>query len=130
MCIVAYLAADVDLPLVSASNLNVEELAPHHRGVQCQFTLPSIVYVGARGCGCGFTEPAAMDSSADEARHQLVDYLRPILNQTDRVEIYSAWDGDQYDPREIVTEIRLSDLITSPRIFQERQLVIVWPDCN
>lgn len=130
MCIIAYLAADVDLPLVTTTNLNVEDVPEHHQGVRCQFTLNNIVYVGAGGCGCGFTEPVTDDSPADDPRRQLVSYLRPILEQTDRVEIYSAWDGDQFDPRELLTEVRLSELLTNPLTFGERQLVVVRPDSN
>ena len=88
------------------------------------------MYVGARGCGCGFTEPVTVGSPADDPRRQLVSYLRPILEQTGRIEIYSVWDGDQFDPREQHTEIRLSEFISSPHIFEERQLVVVRPDTN
>ena len=130
MCIMAYLAADVELPELAASNLNVEQLQSREQAVRCQFTLPNVVFISAGGCGCGFNEPAATNSLADEPRLQLVAWLRPILQHTDRVEMYSAWDGDQYDPREIVTEVTLSELASSPVIFQERQLVIIRPDSH
>jgi hypothetical protein len=130
MCIIAFIAADVDLPRNTSNFLTVEEVADRHDGVQRQFSLANVAYLGARGCGCEFTEPAGSDDPEKSSRHYLVDYVDSILDRTEYVEIYSSWDGDQFYPCELKTEISLSELIDSPHIFQERQLVRVRRDVD
>ena len=97
----------------------------YDRAVQSQFSLPEVISVCGLHCGCGFITPLEDGDARPHPREVLVEFLRPIVEAGEPVEIYSSWDGDQDLPVEKTNEFDLAGLISSPEAFQERQLMTV-----
>ncbi len=127
MCIMVYMAADTELPLVP---LNEESficvVQPCESPVARQFSKNHIYYVGSyQGCGCGFTYDRNRDCSLlppevrefalhdDENRRRSVDgligYLRDNLPLAGEIELYSCWDGNEAGTAAQVSELTIDE---------------------
>ena len=136
MCMVAYIASRLSLPLVPLRQdtpaFNVTELTEQEQSVLHHLLLPHVRQAGSHtGCGCGFNEgreyPQAYDdpvverADAVESSSRLARYVRK--HQVEQ--IYSCWSGDEGKPKEFERYIRPDDLAAPDFFFRERELLVV-----
>jgi len=141
MCMVAYVASRLPLPLIpfreNAPAFNVTELTEHERPVLNHLPLPHVRQAGSHtSCGCGFNEgrehlevhddPAAERADALESSARLSRYIREH-----RVEqIYSCWSGDEGEPQEFERHITPEELVAEHFFFRERERLIIDHDAG
>ena len=136
MCMVAYIASRLPLPLIpwqqDAPAFNVTELTELEQSVLRHFALPHVRQAGSHtGCGCGFNEgrehpqvyddPVAEREDALESSSRLARYARE--HQVER--IYSCWSGDEGEPKEFERHITPDDLAAPHFFFRERELLVI-----
>ncbi|HWC60847.1 MAG TPA: hypothetical protein VHC44_14220 [Verrucomicrobiae bacterium] len=136
MCLVAYIASRLPLPLIpwqqDARAFNVTELTEQEQPVLRHLMLPHVRQAGSHtGCGCGFNEgreypevyadPAAKRANALESSSRLVRYVRE--HRVDQ--IYSCWSGEESEPKEFERHVRPDDLLAPDFFFRQRELLIV-----
>ena len=106
MCLVAYIASNIPLPLIlwdkNEPAFHVAELSTEEdQKVRVQFSKPHIYYLGSHeGCGCGFPYTDSLGNEEDkdktqQTRERLVEYLRSALKTQEDVELFFCWEGDQ-----------------------------------
>lgn len=109
-----YVASDVPIPLQTLDAIRIEEISAEASVVRQWLTLPQVRLVGAHtGCGCGFPsvvaeEPIeyypemfddAEDRSADIGSvHALLRTIDRLLDQSEMVELFPVWAGDEAIP--------------------------------
>ena len=99
MCKVLYMAAEVEMPRVEGdikgSGFLVRQVSNIPPGLERHFTKRHVVYVGVKGCACGFfweddyPQAAATrenDVEAFECTRELIEYIAEVLKACDLVE--------------------------------------------
>jgi hypothetical protein len=137
MCLVIYVAAPTQLPLIpwdqNAPAFNVTELMPSEEPVRRHLAQPHVRQAGSHtGCGCGFNEGRQYGTSDDvdertaaiESASELARYVTEH-----RVEhLYSCWNGDEGEPQESVRKIKAHQLFAPDFYFRERELLVIIHD--
>ena len=136
MCMVLYVAADKQLPLIpwekESPAFNVRPLDKRGDPVRRQFSKPHVYYVGShQGCGCGFSRDGWEESDSAEARAVreslagLAEYLREAIQVAGSVEVYACWDGDEAsEPQRRIT-INWDSITGDPSWFDEKTFAVV-----
>lgn len=156
MCIMVYIAANTELPLVSRFNetnyIYVEPIPHTEPPIIPALTKSHVYYVGSyQGCGCGF----AYDDTPSDSRgimrlfrrrselvksvneedmkrrrsvQELVTYLADNINRAGVIELYSCWAGDESSNPEQVSAITIAELTPGSKFsFEEKHLLIIRP---
>jgi hypothetical protein len=129
MCIMAYLGADVPLPLIAwrdPTDFAVHQVdAGRLSIVQGKLTQLHLAYLLAyRGCGCGFGQTEA---EAERTYDALRDYIRGL--NMDTVTIYAFWDDLAPPEPAAPRHLRLDDLRPGAISYDfESQLLVVHCD--
>jgi len=156
MCIMVYIAANTELPLVSrfdpANHICVEPIPHTNPPIIPAFTKRHVYYVGSyQGCGCGFAyDDTPSDSrglmrlfrrlselvwSANEedkkrrrSVHELVTYLADNINRAGVIELYSCWAGEESSNPEQVSAMTIAEFTPGSKFsFEERHLLTIRP---
>jgi len=118
MCLAAYLASDIPLPLIDLTqekpSFHVKELTAAKEPVITQFEKPYIYYLGSHeGCGCGFFKTGNDWDTLRQAQDnytQLVSYLKKVQSPGFRIQIFACWDGDEDTEPEFRKQVDLQQL--------------------
>jgi hypothetical protein len=132
MCLVIYIAADSELPLVmwneEKPGFHVTELNQYGETVRKQFSKPFVYELGSHtGCCCGlqYAENEEEKSSAEEDLRRLAEYLTNALKDSRGIELYSCWNGDEEKEVEYRTVMVPSEFVNDSFRFKERQFIEV-----
>ncbi len=107
MCYAVYLGTEIELktskwdenkPAFYIEEINTQE----DSSVLQHFSKPKVYYLGSHeGCGCGFAYDEQNDDKDDDLALRIlsvkhfINLLEYILNQSDKVEIFLCWEGEQ-----------------------------------
>ena len=113
MCLVAFLGTDAVLDTAPADGAAffIGEPSPSEQAVRAQFSTPNVYYLGTHThCGCGYgygqdpaeyawaaesPEEVDLDPLEPDARRQLAQRLRQLVDAGHRVEVHVCWSGDE-----------------------------------
>lgn len=137
MCMMLYIAADNELPLVpwdeDSPGLFVKELPEAYEKVRKHLAKKNVYLAGAHtGCGCGFVFGVHEDlddtNAGRRSVEQLLEYLENNLPDKGEIELYSCWAGDEDKPIEFNRSIdikyfRLGESFS----FREKEIIVVRP---
>ena len=141
MCLMLYVGTTTGLPLLANADIRVEEVQHDRVTVRRWFSSPFVHFVGAHtGCSCGFPSViaeapveyfdgmllAADDRQADlKSVRALIDLLQRAAKETESIELYPVWDGEEHlAPKGRIT-VPLGSLDPERFFFNERFLYVV-----
>lgn len=141
MCFVLYLGTDQPVGTIPWNDrnpkLNTQDLTELDAGVVRHFEAPHVKYLGSdQGCGCGFRHVSYQngewpgesmigkehDTGGEQQpnHEQLHAFLKELLEQSDRVELYGCWDGEIMEASAGVAELPLDRILDRDFYFRER----------
>jgi hypothetical protein len=111
----------------------ISSLEPRYEGVRRHLVAPHVYFVGSHtGCGCGFRKANGFESddpeefkATREDHAAFARFLRGLPLQSDVVQIYVCWDGDEGLPSESHRTITPEDIARNDFGFLERELLTV-----
>ena len=136
MCIMVYIAADRDLPIIGwdedRPRFHVVPLPASLEAVRRQFSQKHVYFVGTHeGCGCAFGYGDGPMWASDEAtQHDLLDRLRTYLEYVTtegEVVLYTCWSGDEAEPARHLSRVGPHYFGGEGFALNERELLIVMP---
>ncbi|MBT9394244.1 hypothetical protein KLP40_13820 [Hymenobacter sp. NST-14] len=108
MCYCVYLGADADLSIVASDDeepvFSVQPLAASDVAVVPNFTKKNIYHLGSwQGCSYGFAndidfEDAELVAKNASSVNALLSFIDSALSQEEKVELYTCWAGNQWQP--------------------------------
>lgn len=139
MCLMLYLAANAEVPIVALPHLCIEHFEAGQNAVRRWFSLPVLRFVGAHtGCSCGFPSVAAEqpveyydgvfddageDRAADLASvRALFETIGRSLAEGGAVELLAVWVGDEAEPPRGTINLRFAEMEAEKFFFTERFL--------
>ena len=144
-----YFGCECDAPLIPysitspgfyVSEPQVLDVAAVLAAVRQHLPFASIRCLGSRsGCGCGFRcslpgfiEPRDAEhieaANEQQADHEaLAAYLRALPEQTQPMQIYACWAGDETFAPERFRTCEIGELASPDFAFQERELITLSP---
>lgn len=138
MCMVYFLGASIDTPLIAfdedAPAFNVREPEPEEMAAQRHLATPHIRYVGSHtSCGCGFrcealgdTSPRDEGAADTQADHEaLASYLSSLPPEAQTIRIFGCWSGDEADPPEHFRSCAAEDIREPDFTFREKELITI-----
>ncbi len=113
----------------------IEDLHDRDKSVVQSFTKPHVYYVGSwQGCGCGFfSEPEWAETEEDfkeientkKCISDLVAFLNKKLENTNEIELFVCWEGNQGEKPEKKLEKTPEELLGHSLPFEEMDFVII-----
>jgi len=138
VCLMLYLAAASDVPMIDTPQLTVEEVEAERSVVRQWLSLPAVRFVGAHtGCSCGFPSVAAetpveyhegmFDSAEDRTDdlasvRALLDLVATTLVSNPTVELLAVWAGDEWEPPVGTIDVQFREIEAEKFFFTEHFL--------
>ena len=137
MCMMLYIGSNIPLPIIPFNEIApafyTESLSENDTTVAKHFSTNYVLYAGSsEGCGCGFQHALIdhgpnwldvvdeYDDDFQKNMQQLYEYVKVVIDNGGKVEIYACWDGEFEDAPLLKENISYKELINDDFYLKEK----------